>query len=93
MSDTDSYESSAVVIDNGSYMIRAGFAGDDEPRAVFRSIVSKPRHQRSMSGPLNKDVYVGDEAMVNKINSYYNVSEPIQNNQVSSWDDMVCYDK
>ncbi|CAF2437024.1 unnamed protein product [Rotaria sp. Silwood2] len=29
----------ALVIDNGSGMCKAGFAGDDAPRAVFPSIV------------------------------------------------------
>ena len=38
-------ETSALVIDNGSGMCKAGFAGDDAPRAVFPSIVGRPRHQ------------------------------------------------
>lgn len=35
----------AIVIDNGSGMCKAGFAGDHEPRAVFPSIVGCPKHQ------------------------------------------------
>ena len=35
----------ALVVDNGSGMCKAGFAGDDAPRAVFPSIVGRPRHQ------------------------------------------------
>ena len=42
MSDEDV---AALVIDNGSGMCKAGFAGDDAPRAVFPSIVGRPRHQ------------------------------------------------
>jgi actin beta/gamma 1 len=30
-------------------MCKAGFAGDDAPRAVFPSIVGRPRHQVSIS--------------------------------------------
>jgi actin-related protein len=37
----------ALVCDNGSGMCKAGFAGDDAPRAVFPSIVGRPRHQVS----------------------------------------------
>lgn len=37
----------ALVVDNGSGMCKAGFAGDDAPRAVFPSIVGRPRHQVS----------------------------------------------
>uniref|UniRef100_A0A2K6G6Y5 Actin gamma 1 n=2 Tax=Lemuriformes TaxID=376915 RepID=A0A2K6G6Y5_PROCO len=40
-------EIAALVIDNGSGMCKAGFAGDDAPRAVFPSIVGRPRHQVS----------------------------------------------
>ena len=38
----------AVVIDNGSGMVKAGFAGDDAPRAVFPGIVGRPRFQVSL---------------------------------------------
>ncbi|XP_039081039.1 beta-actin-like protein 2 isoform X2 [Hyaena hyaena] len=38
-------ELSALVVDNGSGMCKAGFGGDDAPRAVFPSIVGRPRHQ------------------------------------------------
>jgi actin beta/gamma 1 len=37
----------ALVVDNGSGMCKAGFAGDDAPRAVFPSIVGRPRYQVS----------------------------------------------
>jgi actin len=50
------------VIDNGSGMCKAGFAGDDAPRAVFPSIVGRPRHTGVMVGMGQKDSYVGDEA-------------------------------
>uniref|UniRef100_A0A3P8WTM9 Actin-1 n=1 Tax=Cynoglossus semilaevis TaxID=244447 RepID=A0A3P8WTM9_CYNSE len=39
----------ALVVDNGSGMCKAGFAGDDAPRAVFPSIVGRPRHQKEMT--------------------------------------------
>ena len=38
-------EVAALVVDKGSGMCKAGFAGDDAPRAVFPSIVGRPRHQ------------------------------------------------
>ena len=39
----------ALVVDNGSGMCKAGFTGDDAPRAVFPSIVGRPRHQVNTS--------------------------------------------
>ena len=37
-------EVQCLVIDNGSYTVKAGFAGDDEPRAQFATVVGRPRH-------------------------------------------------
>lgn len=42
---SENEEIAAMVIDNGSGMCKAGFAGDDAPRSVFPSLVGRPRHQ------------------------------------------------
>lgn len=34
-----------IVIDNGSGMCKAGFSGEDAPRAVFPSILGRPMYQ------------------------------------------------
>ncbi|KAL0401387.1 UNVERIFIED_CONTAM: actin [Sesamum latifolium] len=44
-----------LVCDNGTGMVKAGFAGDDAPRAVFPSIVGRPRHTGVMVGMGQKD--------------------------------------
>merc|ERR1711972_190276 len=54
-------EVAALVVDNGSGMCKAGFAGDDAPRAVFPSIVGRPKMPGIMVGMDQKDSYVGDE--------------------------------
>jgi hypothetical protein len=48
-------EVAALVVDNGSGMCKAGFAGDDAPRAVFPSIVGRPRHQVPRSYTYNSE--------------------------------------
>lgn len=58
----DQEEVAALVVDNGSGMCKAGFAGDDAPRAVFPSIIGRPRQPGVMVGMGQKDSYVGDEA-------------------------------
>ena len=55
-------EIAMLVIDSVSGMCKAGFAGDDAPRAVFPSILRRPWHQGTMVGMGQKDSYVGDEA-------------------------------
>ena len=37
-------EQQTVIIDNGSGMVKAGFAGEDEPCAVVPSIVGRPKY-------------------------------------------------
>ena len=57
----------ALVVDNGSGMCKAGFAGDDAPRAVFPSIVGRPKHQGVMVGMGQKDSYVGDDSVLDGV--------------------------
>lgn len=46
-----------VVIDNGTGVLKAGFAGDDKPHYVFRSCVGRPKYARVMAGgALESDV-------------------------------------
>ena len=59
---SDDGEPQAICIDIGSDFIKAGFAGDDAPRAVFASCVGRAKHSGIMVGMDQKDAYVGDEA-------------------------------
>jgi len=76
---------SALVIDNGSGMVKSGFAGDDAPRAVFPSIVGRAMHQGLMTPVLSR-CYIGDEAQSKR--GVLSITYPIEHGIITSWHDM-----
>lgn len=82
----EEHEWQPLVIDNGSGMCKAGFAGDDAPRSVFPCIVGRPKHVEAMIGVNQSDSYVGDEALIKR--GILEIRYPIEHGIVTNWDDM-----
>lgn len=77
-----------IVIDNGSGVLKAGFAGADKPRVVFRSCVGRIKHTRVMPGGSleGNEVFIGSKAEEHR--GALKLSYPIESGVVQNWADM-----
>jgi centractin len=77
-----------IVIDNGTGVIKAGFAGSERPRVVFRSCVGRIKHPRVMPGGAleGNDIFIGSKVEENR--GALRIEYPIESGVVQNWADM-----
>lgn len=75
-----------VVIDNGSGMIKAGFAGANIPKCRFPNYMGRPKHVRVMAGALEGDVFVGPK--IEDYRGLLSIRYPMEHGIVTDWNDM-----
>jgi len=86
----DSEGRNVVVCDNGTGLVKCGFAGDQKPRHVFGSIVGRPQLKaKTKIGDKVielKDIMCGDDAA--QVREYLEIGYPMEHGSVSNWTDM-----
>ncbi|KAL7673356.1 hypothetical protein ACOME3_008215 [Neoechinorhynchus agilis] len=75
-----------IVIDNGSGVLKAGFAGDQVPKLVFPNIIGDIKHQRVMTGGLEGHTFIGPNAEENR--GLLRLRYPMEHGIVTDWDDI-----
>lgn len=75
-----------IVIDNGSSLIKAGFAGDDQPRIIAPNVVGRSRHRSETTKISTDEQFIGSEAIKRKDSLV--LRHPIERGIITNWDDM-----
>jgi len=79
-------DTQAVVIDNGSGMMKAGYGQQESPEVYFSSVIGRPKYG-TMVGSEVKEHYIGKEAIDKR--GVLTLSYPVANGIVNDWDDMT----
>lgn len=83
---TDVIANQPVVIDNGSGVLKAGFAGVDHPKVLFPSYVGRPKHLRVMAGAVEGEYFVGKKA--EELRGLLKIRYPLEHGVIRDWNDM-----
>lgn len=74
-----------VIIEIGSSYVKAGFAGEEGPRAEFSNVVGRPKVFDIMVGSAQEDYFVGSEAEEKR--GELILRYPVEHGIVEDWDD------
>ena len=81
----DTFANQPIVIDNGSGLLKAGFAGSELPKTIFPSLVGRPKYPRVMAGAVEGDIFIGDAAR--EMRGLLHLSQPLAHGVVRDWED------
>ena len=78
----------ALVIDNGTGLSKNGYAGEDQPRSVFPTLIGYPKYQSIMTDVEHyvREYYIGEEAL--NLRGVLRLLYPIEHGIVEDWDAM-----
>jgi actin-related protein len=74
-----------VVIDNGTGLSKNGYAGEDQPRSVWPTLIGYPRYESIMTDVdhYTRDYYIGEEAI--NLRGVLRLVYPITHGKIDDW--------
>ncbi|KAM7537883.1 hypothetical protein Aperf_G00000076433 [Anoplocephala perfoliata] len=75
-----------IVVDVGTGVLKAGFAGDQIPKHYFPNFIGRPKHVRAMAGAVEGDHFIGPKAQEHR--GLLSIRYPIEHGIVRDWGDM-----
>jgi len=77
--------SKPVVLDNGTGISKNGYAGEDQPRSVFPTMIGTPKYGNVLPDVKHyaREAYIGAEAM--ELKGLMNLNYPIEHGTVTDW--------
>ena len=77
-----------IIIDNGSYYIKAGFSGDEGPKTIFRNIIGRMKYKKNNFnfGGDEKEIFIDEEAIAKR--GMLDIKSPMNRIMVKNWDNM-----
>ncbi len=75
-----------IVIDNGTGLSKNGYAGEDQPRSVWPTLIGYPRYESIMTDVdhYTRDYYIGEEAI--NLRGVLRLVYPITHGVIDDWD-------
>lgn len=80
-------EGAALIIDNGSGLLKMGLSSGEGPKTCIPTLTGKPKGQVESIGPGAKDIYYGHQAK--KKRGILALSYPIKHGYVKNWDQLT----
>lgn len=75
-----------VVIDNGTGIMKAGFAGEESVKICFPAFVGRPKHKRVQGLAAEADFFLGTQA--EELRGILTLRYPMAHGVVQDWNDM-----
>jgi len=77
-----------LVIDNGTGLSKNGYAGEDQPRSVFPTLIGYPKYKSIMTDVEHyvREYYIGEEAL--NLRGVLKLIYPVEHGVINDWDAM-----